>query len=213
MNNTELKQVVQKIKECNNSDSQIEFYINELISDIVTPILTAANVSSVDEVVALLERKRDSQGFLTNTDIDDTMECTNTFLQSTLVNAMKFGNETMEHLFVSLGERLGKFKPLSDEEIELAAKDYVVDNIFDSSHISDAKSFIAGANFANRQQAGWIDVKDVDNHLISMKKSWLIPTSKDEEVKMNEAEIYNEAILDVRKYLLNVNHPPPTPKQ
>lgn len=168
MNNTELKQVVQKIKECNNSDSQIEFYINELISDIVTPILTAANVSSIDEVVALLERKRDSQGFLTNTDIDDTMECTNTFLQSTLVNAMKFGNETMEHLFVSLGERLGKFKPLSDDEIERAAREYAENE--NSAYANDYYGFIQGANFAKRKQAGWIDVKDVRDFLFMMSE-------------------------------------------
>lgn len=99
----------------------------------LTRILTAAKVPSVDEVVVLLERKRDSQGFLINTDFDDTMS-----------------------------------KPLSDEEIEQAAKKYAENE--NSAYTNDYYGFIAGANFSNSPQAGWVDVKDVKDFLFMMSE-------------------------------------------
>lgn len=47
-------------------------------------------------------------------------------------------------------------KPLSDKEIEVAAKDYAENE--NSAYTNDYYGFIQGANFANRPQAGWIDV-------------------------------------------------------
>ena len=79
-----------------------------------------------------------------------------TFLQFTLVNAIKFGDDAMEHLFVSLGERLGKFKPLSPEDIERAAElsSEVQEATYTPQHkITYKHGFTDGANFAKQPLA------------------------------------------------------------
>lgn len=142
----------------------------------LTRILTAANVSSVDEVVERLEGRkvdkvlrvspsreqiamvdddgitqiyirqdvvtktlRDPQGFLINTDFDDTMS-----------------------------------KPLSDEEIEQAAEQSseVQEATYTPQHkITYKHGYIDGYKAAaNHQQAGWVDVKDVKDFLFMMSE-------------------------------------------
>ena len=95
-------------------------------------------------------------------------------IESTIVQSIEAGRRNAFKSAISIikqHEKEFNHHPLSPEDIERAAKDYVIDNVFDSSHIADAKSFIAGANFAKQPIANeW--VKDLlrwlkDNHFLN----------------------------------------------
>lgn len=142
-------------------------------------ILTAANVSSVDEVVALLERK-DLQGIKVEHHIggdadtfvkehrDKLQGKERVELLSMLKDFAVTSCKKYHHFFNIQRDPQGFLintdiddtmsKPFSDEEIEQAAKEYAENE--NSAYTNDYYGFIQGANFANRQQAGWIDVKD-----------------------------------------------------
>ncbi len=74
-------------------------------------------------------------------------------IESTIVQSIEAGRRNaFKSAIYIIKQHESEFNhhPLSPEDIERAAKDYVIDNVFDSSHIADAKSFIAGANFAKQ---------------------------------------------------------------
>lgn len=58
------------------------------------------------------------------------------------------------------------------------------------------------------QEGKWISVDRLNEFLITKMKSWLIPTSLDEEVLQIKAESYNEAIVDIRKHILSLPKQP-----